>query len=115
MSNTNTLQWVDKYRPCTPADILGNTDTVTKIKNWLDNFKHKKIADQKTFKNAILISGPPGIGKTSTAHILLKEAGFDTIEFNASELRTSRELSEKLHSILNARSIKMMFNKKRSI
>jgi replication factor C subunit 1 len=111
MNNTPTLQWVDKYRPTTTSDILGNTDNVIKIKQWLNNFKNKKIADQKTFKNAILISGPPGIGKTSAAHILMKEAGFDTIEFNASELRTSRELSDKLHSILNAKSIKMMFNK----
>ena len=111
MNNTPTLQWVDKYRPTTTSDILGNTDNVIKIKQWLSNFKNKKIADQKTFKNAILISGPPGIGKTSAAHILMKEAGFDTIEFNASELRTSRELSDKLHSILNAKSIKMMFNK----
>tara|TARA_B100000963_G_C22627215_1_gene672976 strand:+ start:266 stop:1717 length:1452 start_codon:yes stop_codon:yes gene_type:complete len=111
MTDKSALQWVDKYRPQGSEDILGNTDNVFKIKDWLQNFKNKKIKDQKTFKNAILISGPPGIGKTSAAHILLKEAGFDTIEFNASELRTSKELCDKLHSILNAKSIKMMFNK----
>lgn len=110
MNNHLSLQWVDKYRPTTTGDILGNFDNIVKIKEWLQNFKDKKIHDQKNFKNAVLISGPPGIGKTTAAHILLKDAGFDTIEFNASELRTSRELSDKLNSILNGKSIKMMFN-----
>ena len=36
-----------------------------------------------------------GIGKTSIAHILLADAGFDIVEFNASELRTSKSLSDK--------------------
>lgn len=111
MNTEFSLQWVDKYRPKTSNDILGNVDNITQIKEWLQNFKDKQIHNQKTFKNAILISGSPGIGKTTAAHIMLKEAGFDTIEFNASELRTSKELSDKLFSILNGKSIKMMFNK----
>ena len=103
-------QWVDKYRPEKFGYFIKCKRNQT-IQNWLENFKTKKIKDYKTFKNGLLISGPPGIGKTSTAHILLKEAGFDVIEFNASELRTSKQICGKLEQILSAKSIKMMFNK----
>ncbi len=103
-------QWVDKYRPTKSSEILSNRKAIDKIKKWLDNFRNKKISDYKTFKNGVLLSGPPGIGKTSTAHILLKEAGFDVIEFNASELRTSKQICSKLSQILSGKSIKTLFN-----
>jgi replication factor C subunit 1 len=36
---------------------------------------------------AALISGPPGIGKTSACRILCKTLGFETLELNASDCR----------------------------
>ena len=57
MNTELSLQWVDKYRPKTSNDILGNADNIIQIKEWLQNFKDKQIHNQKTFKNAILISG----------------------------------------------------------
>lgn len=32
---------------------------------------------------AVLISGPPGLGKTTLAHIIAKRAGYNFIEMNA--------------------------------
>lgn len=102
--------WVDKYKPLTSLDIIGNIPELIKIKAWMAVF-HTNIPTAD-FKNCLLISGPPGIGKTSSIHILLNEAGYDTIEFNASELRTSKIITEKLETILSGKSIQMMFNKK---
>lgn len=101
--------WVDKYRPVNVNDIIGNTSEIMLIRKWLNVFITKQ--HYKGFKNCILISGPPGIGKTSTVNILLKEQGFDIIEFNASELRTSKIISDKLETILSGKSIQMIFNK----
>lgn len=106
----DSLQWVDKYKPQTIHDMYGNHKNIEKISKWLDTFINNKLMNP-LFKNAILISGPPGIGKTSIAHILLKDKNFDAIEFNASELRTSKILVEKLENILSGNSIKTMFNK----
>ena len=101
--------WVDKYRPVNVNDIIGNTSEIMLIRKWLNVFITKQ--HYNGFKNCILISGPPGIGKTSTVNILLKEQGFDIIEFNASELRTSKIISDKLETILSGKSIQMIFNK----
>lgn len=104
------MQWVDKYKPKSLNDIVGNKMQIDKMIKWLKVFNDNSLMDTN-FRNGLLISGPPGIGKTSTAHIILKEAGFDVIEFNASELRTSKSITEKLDSIISGKSIKMMFVK----
>lgn len=31
----------------------------------------------------MLISGPPGLGKTTLAHVVAKQAGYDVYEINA--------------------------------
>jgi replication factor C subunit 1 len=39
---------------------------------------------------AVLITGPPGIGKTTSAHLCAKLAGFTPIELNASDTRSKK-------------------------
>jgi replication factor C subunit 1 len=39
---------------------------------------------------ALLISGPPGIGKTTSAHLMAKMAGYSPIELNASDARSKK-------------------------
>ena len=46
----------------------------------------------------MLLSGPPGIGKTSSAHVVAKEAGYEVIEFNASDVRSKKSLEVSVHS-----------------
>jgi DNA polymerase III delta prime subunit len=105
---SENIHWVDKYRPHTLDEIIGNQNEIAAIQKWLSVFKdHTKVTS--TFRNALLITGSPGTGKTTTAHILLKHFGYDVIEFNASEMRTSKEICDKLGTILSGKSIRMMF------
>jgi replication factor C subunit 1 len=39
---------------------------------------------------AVLISGPPGIGKTTSARIVSINEGFRVVEFNASDTRNKK-------------------------
>jgi replication factor C subunit 1 len=39
---------------------------------------------------AVMITGPPGIGKTTSAHLCAKLAGFTPIEVNASDSRSKK-------------------------
>jgi len=39
---------------------------------------------------AVMITGPPGIGKTTSAHLCAKLEGFTPIELNASDARSKK-------------------------
>lgn len=41
---------------------------------------------------AVIISGPPGIGKTTSAHLVAKLEGYDILEYNASDTRNEKLL-----------------------
>ena len=69
--------------PCSSARITPARET-----NFRNNFQG---AGPASFR-ACLLSGPPGIGKTTAAHIVAKELGFDLVEWNASDSRTKKAL-----------------------
>ena len=61
--------------------------------------------DDGAYFKACLLSGPPGIGKTTTAHLVSKELGFDVVEFNASDTRSKRLLKEEVSELISCRSL----------
>lgn len=77
------LPWVEKYRPHKLNDIVGNEETVERL---------KLIAQDGNMPHMI-ISGLPGIGKTTSIHCLAMELLGDklyhlaTLELNASDDR----------------------------
>lgn len=63
--------WVDKYKPSSTSDILGNADVARKLALWLERWEERfnnPKAYGRAFSNpqgpwkAALLSGPPGIG-----------------------------------------------------
>nr|XP_043623103.1 replication factor C subunit 1 [Erigeron canadensis] len=93
----SSLPWTEKYKPKVPNDIIGNQSLVKQLHDWLthwnDNFlngaskgKGKKQSDSGA-KKAILLSGTPGIGKTTSAKLVSQMLGYQTIEVNASDSR----------------------------
>lgn len=79
--------WVDKYKPQNSNQILGQTRNVARIKAWLKTFDSYK-------SKPLFLYGPPGIGKTTAAHLCCKELGYQTIEFNASDQRNKNIIRE---------------------
>lgn len=49
----------------------------------------------------MLISGPPGIGKTTAAHVTAKLAGYNVIELNASDVRSKKLLEAAVSDTIN--------------
>ena len=79
------MPWTEKHRPETFEEIKGQNLVVAQIKNFLINFPKKK---------ALLLHGPPGIGKTTIVHVLAKENNAEIFELNASDLRNKTKLKE---------------------
>lgn len=56
-----------------------------------------------------MIHGPPGIGKTTAAHLVSKLLGFDVLENNASDTRSKSLLAAKVTSTIQNRSLNGYF------
>ncbi|GAB4840173.1 replication factor C subunit 1 [Ancistrocladus abbreviatus] len=90
-----SLTWTEKYRPKVPNDIIGNQSLVKQLHDWLshwnEKFLHNKGKGTKQndsgAKKAVLLSGTPGIGKTTSAKLVSQMLGYQTIEVNASDNR----------------------------
>ena len=50
-------------------------------------------------RRAALISGPPGIGKTSAARIVCAQLGYEVIEKNASDTRNKAAIENQIHDL----------------
>ncbi|XP_059473115.1 replication factor C subunit 1 [Neocloeon triangulifer] len=134
ISAGDQAMWVDKYKPQSVRQIIGQqTDRsiAKKLTQWLldwnknhSNPNEKKPRPAPWAKNdngsafkAALLSGPPGIGKTTTIQLVCKELGFDIVEFNASDTRSKKLLQQEVSEMLSTQSLTGMFhgNKKEAM
>ena len=111
-NNINNMTWCDKYKPATLSEILLPKEEINKIKKWIKNFKDKK----PKCKNCLFLHGPPGLGKTTVANIILKENNYDILEYNASDIRNQKLIRDKLSRVnSNINVIESMCFKKKFI
>uniref|UniRef100_K7FN75 Replication factor C subunit 1 n=1 Tax=Pelodiscus sinensis TaxID=13735 RepID=K7FN75_PELSI len=115
------LLWVDKYKPTSLKTVIGqqgDQSCANKLLRWLQNWykntsedKHGKPSklggkDDGTNFKAALLSGPPGVGKTTTAALVCQELGYSYVELNASDTRSKNSLKDVVAESLNNTSIK---------
>ena len=109
--------WTDKYIPKQISDIIGNQQQLRNLETWLDNWDncilrgHKNDEKNKTGKKfsknenvnarAAIISGPPGIGKTSSVRVLTRSKGYRTFELNASDKRNKDTINNSVGFLMN--------------
>ena len=85
------VPWCEKYRANSFSQIKGQNLAIDKVKLFLRAFPKKK---------AIVLYGPPGVGKTSLAYVIASELDSEILELNASDLRNK----EKIASIIGPAS-----------
>jgi len=77
----------EAYRPTVLDEVIGHVDAKTALKVYLTS---------KDFSNSILLTGSPGIGKTTMALAAARTFGFDPLEINASKSIRSYEDVERI-------------------
>ena len=99
--------WTEVYKPVTLKQIVGNQGVVRQLTEWLRDWEDvvmrsnkKKVEPANRYNRnawvnlpnpnarAALVSGPPGIGKTSSVRMVCKQLGFEVVEMNASDVRS---------------------------
>ncbi|MCJ8746407.1 hypothetical protein PDJAM_G00141360 [Pangasius djambal] len=123
---TEDVPWTEKYQPQHSNDVIGNTASVRKLHSWLKEWKlradreerrkqqEKKQEDdsneswlggdgsegledaEDVLCNALLITGPTGVGKTAAVYACAQELGFKVFEVNCSSQRSGRQILSQL-------------------
>ncbi len=99
-----SLPWVEKYRNIEFNMIIGNDMARKEFFEWLKNWKQGD--------KAVLLVGPPGVGKNTSVYAAARQLGYHVIELNASDIRTKDALNKRLGSSLYAANL---FNEKRMV
>ncbi len=81
--------WTVKHKPKTLADIVGNKDAIETLVSWVQSW-NKGLPKRR----ALLLSGPPGIGKTVTVEAAANDLGMELVERNASDYRTEEAVQK---------------------
>jgi replication factor C large subunit len=91
------MTWIEKYRPKKFEHIKGQDFAIDKIRNFVKYFGTKK--------KAMILYGPPGVGKTTIAQVLALEYSFEIFELNASDLRNKDKMKEILKPAIEQKSL----------
>lgn len=106
--------WVEKWRPKRFLDLVGNEKTNRRVLRWLRQWSQAVFNEplpknlyenefdplQRPQKRILLMHGTPGIGKTSVAHVVAKQAGYSVVEINASDERGGIHVKDKVLNTL---------------
>ena len=92
------MLWVDKYRPKTFSEVVGNNKQKKVIEDWLEAWQNGNP------QKPLLLIGPAGTGKTTVAHIIANEFS-EHIELNASDKRSHDLLMSTIGESASTRSL----------
>lgn len=113
--DASELLWVDRHKPSQLQHLIGNQTNVGRISAFLDVYSQNRVSANRKFQRALLISGAPGIGKSTAASLVARVKGFEVVEFNASDVRNKNMLSQVLGDMSANKSVSQYFGSKKQV
>jgi chromosome transmission fidelity protein 18 len=120
--NQRTLMWTEKYRARKFTELVGDDRTHRSVMHWLKRWdeivfpgssrkpKHRKNAEnaeqERPHRKIMLLTGPPGLGKTTLAHVCAKQAGYEVQEINASDERSRDVVKGRIRDMVGTENVR---------
>jgi len=118
-----TQMWTEKYRAKKFTELVGDERTHRAVLRWLKAWdslvfpgsakpKPKRIYEdkerdqEKAHRKILLLTGPPGLGKTTLAHVCAKQAGYEVLEINASDDRSRDVVRGRIKDALGTETVR---------
>lgn len=119
-----TLMWTEKYRARNFMELVGDDRTHRQVLRWLKAWdpivfpksgKAKpavskrpgaEAEEEKPHRKILLLTGPPGLGKTTLAHVCARQAGYEVMEINASDERSRDVVKGRIRTSVGTESVK---------
>ncbi|HYA58125.1 MAG TPA: AAA family ATPase [Thermoplasmata archaeon] len=80
----------ERLRPSRLDDLVGNPKARQELRAWAESWRSGKPPARR----AVLLVGPPGVGKTTAALALALEFGWSLVEMNASDARNQAAIEQ---------------------
>ena len=92
------ILWINKYKPKKVNELIGNSNQINDIINWLKNFN--KIKD-----NSLIVSGGHGVGKSLGIKLILKKLKLNHLILHSGDVKNKKAIAELIKKYKNQNPI----------